>query len=81
MTKLTVKHLVELKACSLQVDLFQRLFGSSVEVTEELCLKHYSEFDWDWAAKHFLTDPALAAYERTTAPALAAAFGRLYGTF
>ena len=72
--KITVKQLRALGACEDQVDLFQRLLGDSVEVTEALCVGHAQEFGagaWDWAAAHLLSPPARAAYEAARAPAWA----------
>ena len=78
---LTVETLKSKKACQPQIDLFRSLFGDSVEVTEELCVKHAQDFNWDWAADTLLsesaredyykaTGPALKVYNKATAPAL-----------
>ena len=69
---LTLARLVKAGACQPQVDLFKQHFGKSVEVTEEVCLAHASEFSWGWAANHFLTPSALDAYDAARAPAWAA---------
>jgi hypothetical protein len=58
-------------ACESQRDKFKKLFGKSVMVTEELAIKHAQDFDWSWAAKYLLSEPARAEYERVRAPALA----------
>ena len=68
--KITLKQLIEAKACKSDVEFFKSRFGESVEVTEELCLSVYDKFNWDWASVHFLTAPALDAYKKARAPAL-----------
>ena len=68
--KLELGTLKELEACSEQVELFEKLFGDSVEVTEELCLKHAGDFDWDFA-RQLLSGPARAEYDKVCGPALA----------
>ena len=82
---LTLATLKRLGACSDQREDFARRFGSSVEVTEELCLSVSDVFDWAWIAQRALSAPALAEYERVCAPAWteyervrAATFARLY---
>lgn len=69
---LTLATLLERGACHKGVERFKRLFGDSVEVTEELCRKHAQTVDWDWAAECFLSSKALAAYQAMMTPALAA---------
>ena len=71
MTKLTSRKLKLLGACSSQIALFKELGRDTKEITLALCVKHASQFDWNWAAKHLLSPPALAEYERVKAPALA----------
>ena len=71
MRTITVVELETNQACSSQVALFKRLFGESVEITEQLCLDHHVEFNWHWTAQHFLTAPALTEFSRITAPAWA----------
>jgi hypothetical protein len=44
--------------------LFRTLFGESVEVTEELCLIHAYDFNFDWAACKLLSDAAIYEYVR-----------------
>jgi len=53
------------------VELFESLFGAEIEVTRAGCAAVADRFDWEWAAKHLLTAPALADYERIAAPAWA----------
>ena len=72
--KITVKQLRALGACAAQVEMFEGLFGASVEVTEALCVKHAQEVGagtWDWAAGHLFSPSAWATYEaaRTSARA------------
>ena len=72
--KITVKQLRDLGACAEQVEMFECLFGASVEVTEALCVKHAQDFGvgaWDWAAGHLLSPSARAEYEAAVAPARA----------
>jgi hypothetical protein len=69
MKTITLKSLQRLHACKPQVALFQELFGESVEVTEELCVKHARDFDWCWAAEHLLTKTQQGVYDEATAPA------------
>lgn len=64
MAILTVKTLLNHGACTAQVLRFQRLFGTSVEVTEDLCAAHAMDFSWDWAANHLLSDEGRTAYVR-----------------
>ena len=68
---LKLATLVELGACESQTGLFKEKFGESVQVTEELCEKVAALFDFDWAARHLLTAPARAEYERVRALARA----------
>ena len=68
---ITLAQLTKLNACNSQVRLFKELFGNKVKLTEELCIKHSGDFDFDWAANKLFTAPAWAEYERVTAPALA----------
>ena len=67
--KLTLQQLIDAKSCTQQVDLFRSLFGDSVEVTEESCVAVFDKFDWNFAARNFLTPAALAEYERVRAAA------------
>ena len=68
---ITLKMLEEVEACRSQVVLFERLFGDSTPVTEELCVKYASDFNFDFAANEFLTDPAWDEYEKVRGAALA----------
>ena len=68
---MTLATLERLGACSDQREEFKRRFGSSIEVTEELCLSVSDVFAWDWIAQRVLSAPALAEYRRVRAPARA----------
>ena len=70
--RITLAMLKEKGACTEQVAEFARRFGDGVEVTESVCVSVASVFDWEWAAQHFLTAAAEAAYSEATAPAGAA---------
>ena len=70
-TTLTIQQLHQAGACAEAVETFRAAFGEAVEVTEALAAQHAATFDWDWAARHLLTPPARAEYDRVTAPALA----------
>ena len=62
--KITVEQLKKLKACQPQLDLFEKLGLDGVEITEELCVKHAQDFDWDWASERLLCRSALEEYKR-----------------
>ncbi len=68
---LTLQTLIDKGACSEQVELFRATFGESVRVTQRLCVSVADAFSWPWAARHLLSAPASAEYERVTAPAWA----------
>ena len=69
--QITLNMLTNASACSSQVKEFKKRFGTSVEVTEELCLSLAHVFDFSWAAHNFLRAPALAEYEKVRDSALA----------
>ncbi len=68
---LTLQTLIDKGACSEQVELFRSKFGTSVRVTQRLCVSVAYAFAWGWAARHLLSKPARAEYERVKAAALA----------
>ena len=68
---LTLAQLVAANACKHQRNLFAKLFGESVEVTEALCVEHVATFDWDWAGSHLLSAPAWAECDKARAAARA----------
>jgi hypothetical protein len=51
--------------------MFEKTFGAEVTVTEELCVKHASDFRFNWALDNLLKAPARAEYRRVVAPARA----------
>jgi hypothetical protein len=69
---LTLQTLVQKGVCPSQRKLFQELFGSSVNITPELCAGVANRFDWEWAAEYLLSAKADAAYQAATAKAWAA---------
>ena len=70
MTKLTIKTLKNAGACAPELERLKGLFGSSVEITEEFCVEHASEGNWDWA-RRLLSPEARAEYDQVAAPAWA----------
>ncbi len=71
MKTITLKRLKELGACADELLKFEQLFGAEVAVTEEMCVKHYQDFNFDWAADNLLRYIAWDEYERVCGPALA----------
>lgn len=71
--KITAELLRQKNACTDQGELFERHFPNGVEVSEALCLKHYQDFDWDWAADNLLSDAAQEEYNKARAVAFARA--------
>ena len=77
----TKQMLIDAKACSDQVDLFEKTFGDSVVVTVKRAEKVAHLFDWEWAAQLLdaqgraeydrVEAAAWAEYKRVTAPARA----------
>jgi len=61
---LTLKELKLAGACSTQLALFSEKFGTSVEVTEKLCLTVASEFRWKWASENLLSPIAHVEFDR-----------------
>ena len=70
MTKLTIKTLKNAGACAPELERLKGLFGSSVKITEEFCVEHASECNWDWA-RRLLSPEARAEYDRARALARA----------
>ncbi len=64
MKTITLARLKELGACADKLLLFEELFGAEVAVTEEMCIKHSSDFDFNWAANNLLSATAFVDYER-----------------
>ena len=86
MAKLTIKMLKNAGACAPELKRLKGLFGSSVKITEEFCVEHASECNWDWARRLLspearaeysrVRDAARAGYERARASARAE-YGRV----
>lgn len=68
---LTLADLVRIGVCQPVQDRFAKLFGTYVEVTEELAERYADEFDFNSAARKLLGDAARAKYRRIVAPARA----------
>ena len=68
---ITLRQLDAKGACQDQRDKFKEIFGSQVEVTLDLCIKHAQDFDFNWAANYLLSSTAWAEYERVRASARA----------
>ena len=66
---ITLRQLDAKGACQDQRNKFKEIFGSQVEVTLDLCIKHAQDFDFNWAVNHLLSSTARAEYERVTASA------------
>lgn len=80
--KITTAMLRMKKACESHVLEFERRFPNGIEVTEEVCLSVADIFNWNWAARNFLSWSAKEHYDlaiviarvalnRACAPALA----------
>jgi hypothetical protein len=59
---ITSELLREKQACTEQIKLFSSLFPMGTEVTEELCVRHAKDFNWDWATASLLPPSAREAY-------------------
>ena len=68
---LTIAQLRKARACASELKRLKIIFGSSVVITEKLCVDHADDCSWDWAARNLLSRPASAEYNRVTAPAWA----------
>jgi hypothetical protein len=58
----TYRMLVSKGACVAQRDKFCQLYPNGVIITRELCVKHATDFDWNWAARNLLSGSARDAY-------------------
>src|SRR5271156_1006285 len=56
-------------ACREQRALFKQHFGQGGEVTLEKALSVVNDFDWDWAAAHFLSPSAWVEYDQVSTSA------------
>jgi hypothetical protein len=63
--KITLDQLRSFGACNEQVALFERLFGSGVELTEALVLEHGSQFDLNWLARKLFRGDIRAEYQKS----------------
>ena len=70
--KITAQLLRDHSACNSQIELFIKHFPEGATVTLDRCREVAQIFNWDWAAEHLLTAPALAAYYKARAAAKAA---------
>ena len=52
------------EACYRQRILFKEKFGDEVKVSVALARGVAKDFNWDWAADHLLSAPALAEYKK-----------------
>ena len=68
---LKLQQLKDAGACLDQVELFRATFGEQVKVTVDLALSYHDKFDWDFAARKFLTASARAEYDKVRVPAWA----------
>ena len=68
MAKLTIKMLKNAGACAPELTRLKGLFGSSVKITEEFCVEHASECNWDWA-RRLLSLEAREEFSRVQAAA------------
>ncbi len=60
---LTLQQLCDIGACDTQVELFKQHFGDSVLVTVARAKKFSTVFDFNFAARHFLSAAALKVYD------------------
>jgi hypothetical protein len=61
---ITLDMLKDLCACWDEREKFERHFGESVEITEELCVRYATVFDWSWAADYLLKEDAAVRWYR-----------------
>jgi hypothetical protein len=64
MTHITLAQLKKLGACTEQLQLFKKMFGDKVCVTEALAAELAQQFDFVWAANNLLDASALAEYNK-----------------
>lgn len=58
----TYHMLSQMGACYPQLSLFSKLFGDSVEVTEDIVKENVDRFEWDWAAEYLLPKSSYLEY-------------------
>lgn len=66
---ITLKEMQDSGACEKSVKRFRRIFGESLELTDESIAKVAPFFDWDCAATKLLSEEQAETYERLVAPA------------
>jgi hypothetical protein len=66
--KITLRQLKLLGACTSQINLFKEIFGTEIEITEDIVNKHGAKFDTDWLAKNVLPSEKYADYRAKRAP-------------
>ena len=62
----TANTLRQLGSCQGYVDLFRRNWPNGTVITPELCVKHYEQFEWGWAANNLLALDHFSIWERRT---------------
>ena len=70
MKTITLQQLRDHNACASQIALFQKYFGSEVELTPEVVQKYAQEFDIYWCAQNLLTPELYERYYEAIAIAL-----------
>lgn len=65
---ITAEYLRQKNACAEHVEFFVATFGQEVDITPTLCASVADKFDWGWAARHLLSAPLLAEYDKAVAP-------------
>jgi hypothetical protein len=66
---ITLKQLDEKNACLRQRDMFEKLFGESVELSEEVVEKHAHNFDINWCAQNLLSSELYVEFIEQRGPA------------
>jgi hypothetical protein len=64
MAKITISQLETLNACPEQRQVFEELFGDSIEITPDLAEKYFDKFNSDWAAENLLKPEYYIEYEK-----------------
>ena len=59
----TLLELVQAGASLVQREKFKMLFGESIDLTLDLCVANASEFDFEWAGKHLLSNTRKETFE------------------
>ena len=68
----TVDMLIEKKACASQVQLFRDTFPNGAPLTVETAISVSHLFDWEFAARRFLSKEGYKSYQDATVPLLKA---------